>query len=193
MIRHIALLGLLCVWTPAFGSSPWDEFLTKPGMQNLAVLRASIAPGIPGDCSHTVMPTAPELARLQLAVATGDVWAARAALVIAHCLGVGDFEDINRSFGRFLEVRPSELLELTREAATQDEDLKLMVTMLPLGLVDQLDAQIAALENRVKIVRLIDRPDLQVQKGKVLTFLEHHRQYLVDVRSEIGDKDKHQK
>jgi len=105
----------------------------------------------------------------------GNQSALRAGLLIYRCLDGGNLEDFYRSVGVFLESHPLAFLRTVTDVETSDRDLRYMVTMLPLMLVDNDDGRIEAVNERIVGVEAVSNPQVVTTKTKVLSFLEAER------------------
>jgi hypothetical protein len=105
--------------------------------------------------------------------------ALQTALFVSSCWdGGGDAEDFYRSAGIFLQKHPHALLQIAQQNAVSNSELKLLVTMLPLQLVDNTDAQTALVNHRISRLQAVDDPSVSEIKQRALSHLEAEKSKL---------------
>jgi hypothetical protein len=160
-IRFTAFVILSMICVGCVSAQPavvevWRQFLGAPVERNYASLVARIS-GSVSDCdwgSPVNEKVIPSTIRHELfdKVASGDDESFRVGVMVARCLDGGDLGDFFRSAGVYFEQRPLEFLETVRDAAVTEDTFESLLATLPESLVDDLDGQIRATANRVRIL-----------------------------------------
>jgi hypothetical protein len=97
----------------------------------------------------------------------------------AHCLASrlqqldgGLAEDATRALGQYGDRKPANLLRLSDEGMLSDQQLTNAVSMLPLSLVDDFQAQFKALAARRDRFQKVTVPELKNERRLVLKSIE---------------------
>lgn len=180
-----SLIVLLFCQTGHCGSL-WESFLQNPSMDKYSEIKIAIE-SESNVCDQNSIPTKVEISTLFKLIQGANPPALRATLLVIKCLGVGDVEDFNRVSGVFLEKLPTIFLQVIRDNDIQDRQLRYMVTMLPLSLVDNLPAKILTLERRIALIAAINNVKLIAIKAKVMAFLQEEKDDLEKINVEIGN------
>jgi len=188
------LISIVVFWiyftTNVSCSSPWDDFLRRPDDDSLVMLRESIGPSAQrcswgNPINQSIAPTAEQYVQLLDIIVSGNESAFRAALLVLKCLDGGNTEDFYRSGGMFFERNPRSFLEIINEMVVPESELKLLLTMLPLHVVDDIDLRISMVRNRVEILRGIKDAAFRVIRHKGLSFLDEEMESLNRIRREL--------
>lgn len=171
----------------AFCDPYWEAFLNRPDKDEFATLENSIAAraqicswGNPGN--QDVAPSEKQNKRLFKLVGKGNELALRAMLLVSRCLDGGELEDFYRSVGNYFEAQPQLFLQIVKEKAIPDSQIRDFLIMLPLDTVDNLDRQIHIIENRIVLLTNVNENTLQEVKNSGLFFLEKELKSLNDAR-----------
>ena len=97
----------------------------------------------------------------------------------AYCLSVrlpsldgGELEDALTALGQYGDVRPVELLMLSRQGTLSKHSLADAIGMLPLSLTDDLQGQLTAMKRRQDQYRKITQPGLTTERQFALRSIE---------------------
>jgi hypothetical protein len=192
-LRHAAALALvgsymLCyaalgvVSANAQGGSQWDHFLQHPGSETFAKLQSRVTSSGP-DCGEEVAATNSQRNELFQLIRDGNEQAFRAALLVQHCWDGGEAEDFYRSAGIFLEGNPRTFLQMAKDSQVSRRELNRMVTMLPLETVDDMDAQLKEVKQRIATLKAVEDPALVNVKQKALVSLAKENKNLQEIKS----------
>ncbi len=170
--RAVFVIALLAV-VSASGhcASVWDSFLQKPTNRAFTVLKSAIL-SAPQRCGQKTQLTHRQTDTLFAYIQDGSPVAFRAAALMSSCFDGGDLEDYFRSVGVYFTKHPRDFLDVAYKERISDEYLRYMITMLPLSLVDNFDAQHAEISKRILLLKAIhDRRFIKI-RDKLLMDLE---------------------
>ena len=139
----------------AYGSI-WDSFLSNPNKKAFLKLNPLVA-NMKEQCNQANLPNNSQLKQLFNLVQQGNSFALRTGVSIFKCIGTGDQEDFFRSTGLFFEKKPKLFLMTIKNNAVDEQNLRYMVTMTPIDLVDDLDAQISVIMHRIDLLGKIKK------------------------------------
>lgn len=143
--------------------------------------------GSTGAAPASVKTDCPQLATsaatqaLDRRVEAGDRQAAFCLAVGLHSLDGGELEDALVAFGRYGDHRPAELLELANRGALSKLSLADAVSMLPLSLTDDPQAQATAMKARRERFKKVIQPALTAERDLALRSIETA---LADIQTE---------
>jgi hypothetical protein len=167
----VPLLFVLFSCQMAHSASPWNVFLRNPTAESIRDLKEAIGERT-DQCSQIPMPSSKEINQLFRLVQDANDSALRAALLVSNCLGIGDLEDLYRASGSFLEARTTTFLQIASEREIPEGNLRYMVTMLPLSLVDNLPGQVLAVNKRIALLEAVDDGRLIKIRNRVVAYLQ---------------------
>lgn len=141
------------------------RFLSGPSERTLSALD-----GATGDsaCWLDVSSSNERFNRLLELVATGNSWGARYLVKHLRTLDGGNLEDGLIALGQFGDHRLVELLRFARNGDLSDRELGDALTMLPLSLSDDPDAQLKVMQERRSRVAKIGDGDLSSVRSMAL-------------------------
>jgi len=191
-ICSIAIVCVLCFQVNAY-CSPWDDFLKKPKVDGLVMLKKSIGKNAE-ECdfgnpiNQSIAPDDKQINKLFGFICHGNESAFRAALMVSKCFGTGDSEDFYRSSGLFFERKPLTFLKIIKEKKIQDSELEDFLTMLPLYSVDKVDLKISMIKNRIKILGNIHDQRFNMLKTNGMRYLRKEKEFLESKQIEEDSK-----
>lgn len=136
--------------------SVWDNFLSNPNKNSFHKLNPLVA-NLTEQCNQINLPSDYQLKKLFNLIWQGNLFALRTGFLIFKCIGTGDQEDFFRSTGLFFEKEPKLFLMMIKNNAVEEQNLRYMVTMTPIDLVDDLDAQISVIKHRIDLLSKIKK------------------------------------
>lgn len=173
----LSLLLFGGVGREAFCGSEWDGFLHRPNHKMLRSLER-VLPSNAKACDEIEMPGPRHASRLFALIREGNQSAFSVGLSMSKCWDGGELEDFYRSAGTFLELEPQAFLSAARQRKVTESQLQYLLTMLPLELVDDLDAKIGTIDHRIAILKKTRVPSLQSVRKKSLLILQREKQEL---------------
>lgn len=167
----------------AYGSI-WDNFLSNPNKNSFLKLNPLVA-NMKAQCNQVNLPSNYQLKQLLNLVRQGNLFALRTGILIFKCIGTGDQEDFFRSTGLFFEKEPKLFLMTIKNNAVDGQNLRYMVTMTPIDLVDDLDAQISVIKHRIDLLSKIKKKSaLNETTTAVSTSLENRLQDFEKIKAD---------
>ncbi|WP_157198246.1 hypothetical protein [Methylomonas sp. DH-1] len=164
--------------------SVWDNFLTNPNKNAFHKLNPLVA-NVTEQCSQIYLPSDYQLKQLFNLVRQGNLFALRIGVLIFKCIGTGEQEDFFRSTGSFFEKEPKLFLMTIKNNAVDEQNLRYMVTMTPIDLVDDLDAQISVIKYRIDLLGKIKiKPAINETTTAVSTSLESRLQDFEKIKAD---------
>lgn len=173
----IVTVLLTAVTVNGYSSSLWDGFLQNPTSNNFNILKSKII-ALSQVCDQKTQLTYLQTDKLFSYVTDGNSSAFRAALLISSCFDGGDLEDYDRSVGVYFTKHPNDFLAVVCEERISNENVNDMITMLPLSLVDDFNAQRAEISKRIALLKAIHDPKYQKLINKLRTYLEQSEKLL---------------
>jgi len=174
LIQYLLLFALL-VGLPAqvYCSPLWDSFLRQPASSSYVELKSTFTKA-PQLCTIDTQLSERQISQLETYIQEGNRYAFRAAVIYIQCMysNSAGLEDIYRSIGIYFDTHPHDFLEVAIKEPISNNDLKYMVTMLPLALVDNSSARHAAIKHRIALLNAIQDPSLLIAKNKLLIYLK---------------------
>ena len=174
-------IGLAFLSTNAHSEYHWEEFLRHPNDENLTKLTAETR-SLATPCEGAITPSSAQQHSLFNLIEAGNELAFRAALVVFQCWDGGDAEDFDRSAGVFFEHSPRIFLEVVTNSDVSPDQLRRMITMLPLETVDNIDAKLSRIESRISKLQSIDNPKLADAKNVGLAALTREKKELMKIK-----------
>ena len=173
MKTAIVVLGVLLTATDSYPQQPApsdcqlavDAFLSSPDEAKLLALDKSA-------CSPVIRSSNENLNRLNGFVAGGNPWAAQYSAEHVKELDGGNLEDALIALGQFSNHDMTRLLLFAKNRLLSERELRDALTMLPLSLSDNPDAQLKALNQRRSKVVGVTRKDLSQQRREALAALD---------------------
>lgn len=182
----LALLSFLVLGASsarAQSESPWDDFLQHPDDRNLTKLTDTNRSD--RRCPAGVAPRSDQEKDLFKLIREGNERALRAALLVSSCWDGADTEDFYWSAGMFLQRDPRSFLEVAAKSDVSIRQLSGMATMLPLEVVDKIDARLKAVEVRISRLEAVDDPELTIVKMVALAALTQYKVELTEQKKEL--------
>lgn len=140
------------------------SFLATPSKQTYAAL--SEKNGV--SCWSIIRLSNTNLNQLIHSVEQGNLWAAQYLVKNLRSLGGGNLEDSLISLGQFSEHNMEQFFVFVRDGKISKREFSDALTMLPLSLSDDRDAQLSVLKTRKDKVMQVTRKDLVEQNGLAL-------------------------
>ena len=173
MKTAIVVLGVLLASTDSYPQQPApsdcqsaiDTFLTSPDEAKLLALDKSA-------CSAVIRSSNENLHRLNRFVEVGNPWAAQYSAEHVKELDGGNLEDALIALGQFSNHNMTRLLLFAKNRLLSERELSDALTMLPLSLSDNPDAQLKALNQRRSKVVGVTRKDLMPQRREALAAID---------------------
>jgi hypothetical protein len=150
---------------PSDCQSAVDTFLSSPDEAKLLTLEKSA-------CSAVIRSSNENLNRLNRFVEVGSPWAAQYSAEHVKELDGGNLEDALIALGQFSNHNMTRLLLFAKNRLLSERELSDTLTMLPLSLSDNPDAQLKALDQRRSKVARVTRKDLMQQRRKALAAID---------------------
>jgi hypothetical protein len=119
---------------------------------------------------------------LYTAASKGNASAANYLTSRLSRLGGGELEDAMRALGVFGDHDPVWLLTLTKNGHLPKQQLREVVTMMPLSLTDDSRRQLEFMRGRRKRIASVSRHDLQQTKVVALAAIDR---FIVEIRSHM--------
>lgn len=142
-----------------------DTFIGLPTENTLAALARLDQ----DTCWSVVEPSNPTLDRLNYWAERGNRWAAQYLAAHLKQLDGGNLEDALIALGQFSDHDMQRLLIFANEGLLSKHEFTDAITMLPLSLSDNPDAQLGLLSARKSKVMAVTRKDLSEQKTQALS------------------------
>jgi len=132
----------------------------------------------------------PQLFKL---ITEGNEFAFRAGLLVEKCLDGGELGDFYRSAGVFFELHPDSFLKIVAVEDISESNIKSMLTMLPLGTVDNIDRQVAVIQKRKALLEQIKDRSLTEIRDIGLSFLRQQEELLLNTRTRSDSRSNQSK
>jgi hypothetical protein len=149
------------------------SFLDSPTKQYFDALQQK-------NCASELVASNADLNRLNNLVRHGNRWSAEIAARNLRQLDGGNLEDTLIALGEFSEKDMERLLLFSKEGLLSRRDLSNALTMLPLSVSDQPDAQLTAVRARRKKVLAVSRKELSEQKVQAVKALD---EFVAEIRA----------
>lgn len=159
-----------------------SDFLTAPNNSKLTAMQSREETG----CWSVVGSSNMNLQRLQRAVKNGNPAAGKYLAVNLKHLDGGNLEDSLIALGQFSETRATSFLSFAEKGYITNQELEDAVTMLPLSLSDDENAQLAAMETRAKKIGEVTCDELKNQRALAL---DEIRKFMSEIRVAKSHKD----
>ena len=171
MKTAIVVLGVVLAATDSYAQQPApsdcqsavDTFLSSPDEAKLLALDKSA-------CSALKLNE--NLNRLNRFVEVGNRWAAQYSAEHVKELDGGNLEDALIALGQFSNHNMTRLLLLAKNRLLSEREFSDTLTMLPLSLSDNPDAQLKVLNQRRSKVVGVTRKDLMQQRREALAAID---------------------
>ena len=173
MKTAIVVLGLLLASANSYSEQPTPSdcksavgaFLSAPDQAKFAALDKSA-------CSVLILSSNENLNRLNRFVEAGNSWAAQYSAEHVNELDGGNLEDALIALGQFSNHNMTRLLLFAKNRLLSERELSNALTMLPLSLSDNPDAQLEGLNQRRSKVVSVTRKDLMQQRRQALAAID---------------------
>jgi hypothetical protein len=167
----IVVLGVLIAATDSYAQQPApsdcqsvvDAFLSSPDEAKLLALDKSACSAVKSN---------ENLNRLNRFVEVGNRWAAQYSVEHVKELDGGSLEDALIALGQFSNHNMTRLLLFAKNRLLSERELSDALTMLPLSLSDNPDAQLKVLNQRRSKVVGVTRKDLMQQRREALAAID---------------------
>jgi hypothetical protein len=153
-----------------------DKFLNHPNKSKLE----AFSKHDDSRCLEVIATSNDDLNRLNNETAKGNPWAAQYLAGTLKMLDGGNLEDALVALGQFSEHNMQRFLSFANEGILSDDALRDALTMLPLSLTDDPQAQLRALSLRRRHAMSVNRNDLQQQRAEALKAIDD---FAAEVRS----------
>ena len=150
---------------PSNCQSAVSTFLSAPDEANLLALDTST-------CSAVIRSSNGNLNRLNQLVQAGNPWAAHYSAEHVKELDGGNLEDALIALGQFSNHNMTRFLQFAKNGQLSERELSDALTMLPLSLSDNPDAQLKALNQRRSKAVSVTRKDLLQQRRQALAAID---------------------
>ncbi len=131
-------------------------------------------------CSRAIRSSNENLNRLNQSVEAGNQWAAQYSAEHIKELDGGNLEDALIALGQFSNRNMTRFLLFAKDGVLSERELSDALTMLPLSLSDNPDAQLKVLNQRRRKVVNVTRKDLLQQRRQALTAIDG---FMSEIRS----------
>ncbi len=151
LLRATSALALVAVCAvTGRAQSAWSSFVAAPDSARLTGLIRHLDAQV--RCSPLYrVPSDAEVPLMQ-AVARGNAWALRAALLVAPCLDGGLLGDFLKAGGEFFERAPRQFVEFAASAGLAMSLRDAAIASTPESTVDDFPAQAQVLRRRIEIL-----------------------------------------
>jgi hypothetical protein len=171
--KAIVVLGVLLAAADSYTEQPTPSdcqsavgtFLSSPDEAKLLALDKSA-------CSAVIGSSNQNLNRLNRFVEAGNRWAAQYSAEHVKELDGGNLEDALIALGQFSNHDMTRLLLFAKNGLLSERKLSDALTMLPLSLSDNPDAQLKAMNQRRSEVVGVTRKDLTQQRRQALAAID---------------------
>jgi len=158
---------------PSGCQSAVRTFLSAPDEAKLFALDKS-------GCSTVIRSSNENLNRLNQSVKAGNQWAAQYSAEHVKELDGGNLEDALTALGQFSNRNMTRFLLFAKDGVLSERELGDALTMLPLSLSDDPDAQLKVLKHRRSKVVSVTRKDLMQQRSQALAAIDG---FMSEIRS----------
>ena len=158
---------------PSGCQSTVRTFLSAPDGAKLLALDES-------GCSTVIRSSTDNLNRLNQSVEAGNQWAAQYSAEHIKDLDGGNLEDALIALGQFSNRDMTRFLLFAKDGVLSERELSDALTMLPLSLSDNPDAQLKVLNQRRSKVVSVTRKDLLQQRRQALAAIDG---FISEIRS----------
>lgn len=154
MLKNYTLsfcVTLLLACSNVNGEVPWKKMIIAPSENNYFFAEMQLIKNPACDTGwYSDEKFSNDLNSLIKLLRDGNLYAFKIGMIISECMDGGNLGDLYRAIGVVYEGNPQAFFKVANDNNKTSEELKRMLTMLPLDTVDDIPKQTMTLKNRLK-------------------------------------------